>query len=89
MPAFTSHLVAANFQYNYNTKISAKLLWQYDNLSKTITTNIRLRYNPKEGTDLYFVYNPVLNTNILERIPQAPMLNSQQVIIKFSTTLNL
>lgn len=86
---FISHLVSANFQYSYDTRFSARMLWQYDNLSKTISTNIRVRYNPKEGTDLYFVYNPVLNTNILSRFPETPRLNNQQVIVKYSTTLNL
>lgn len=86
---FTSHLASVNFHYNYNTKISARLLWQYDNISKIISTNFRFRYNPKEGTDFYIVYNPVLNTDILSVNPHVPRLNSQQVIIKFSTTLNL
>lgn len=86
---FTSHLVSLNLNYSYNTKISARLLWQYDNISKIFSTNFRFRYNPKEGTDLYIVYNPVLNTDILNSNPHAPRLNNQQVIIKFSTTLNL
>lgn len=86
---FTSHLISANIHYHYDTKLSARLLWQYDNISKIISTNIRFRHNPKEGTDFYIVYNPVLNTDILNSSPKTPRLNYQQVIVKFSTTLNL
>ncbi len=86
---FISHLISLNLYYNYDTKFSARLLWQYDNISKIISTNLRLRYNPREGTDLYIVYNPVLNADILAISPHMPRLNNQQVIIKFSTTINL
>ncbi|MFN3940974.1 MAG: hypothetical protein ACK4IY_10320, partial [Chitinophagales bacterium] len=56
-PLFISNLVRLNLYYYMSSKISIKLFTQYDDLSDGISSNLRFRYNPVEGTDLYIVFN--------------------------------
>ena len=44
-------------------------------MNNTISTNLRMRYNPKEGTDLYVVLNQGLNTDRKSRLdPHLPVV---------------
>lgn len=85
--AFRSNLVMAGFAYTQSIYFSAKALLQYDDISKTVGGNFRIRFNPKEGTDLFVVYNPRLNTAFpnIDR----PVVDQQTFIVKFSTALSL
>lgn len=65
------------------------MLAQYDDQSATFGGNIRVRYNPKEGTDLYIVYNSTFNANRLEAKPILPYIEQQGVIVKYSLTFGL
>ena len=71
--------------------MNLKLLAQYDSESRQFGGNLRFRYNPREGTDLYFVLNENLNTNTSSGnfSPHLPILDNQSVIIKFVRTFNL
>ena len=51
------HSVNLKAQYMLNTKLSASLFVQYVNTYDELITNFRLRYNPREGNDLYLVFN--------------------------------
>lgn len=86
---FRSNLVALDLNVVQSNKLSLKMLGQYDDNSETIGGNIRLRYNPKEGTDLYIVYNSTLNSNRLEAKPNLPIIDQQGLIIKYSLTFGL
>ena len=46
--------------YMLNTKFSIAAFLQHNSLDKVFVGNIRLRYNPKEGTDLFIVYNDLI-----------------------------
>ena len=86
---FQSSLVRLNVSYYFNTRISLKILTQFDQLSNTISTNLRMRYNPKEGTDLFIVLNQGLNTNTDRLSPKLPLMDNQAVIVKFLKTFVL
>ncbi len=49
-------------------------------------TNFRFRYNPREGNDLYIVFNEGRNTyrNIDE--PRLPLYNSRSILVKYTYT---
>jgi hypothetical protein len=85
---YVSHLGSLQAGYYFSIKSSFKLFMQYDNISNTVGCNLRFRYNPHEGTDLYIAYTPVLNTDMLE-LPRRPLFNSQLVNIKYVRTFNL
>jgi hypothetical protein len=88
---YNTTLVSTSLVYSQSAYFSIRLFAQYDNLSNTIGSNLRIRYNPKEGTDLYLVYSPRINS----RFPQAfngetrAVVDRQVVILKFSKALSL
>ena len=86
---YQSNLVSGNLLLTMSSKFSVKLLTQYDDNSNSFSGNLRLRYNPQEGTDLYIVYNSSVNTNRLEAKPALPLIDSQTIIIKYSITFGL
>ncbi|MEO8086269.1 MAG: DUF5916 domain-containing protein [Bacteroidota bacterium] len=83
---YLSHLVSANISVFFSSKFSIKLLSQYDNLSNSVGSNLRIRYNPHEGTDLYIVYNSGMNTQLNRLDPHLPLIDNQALVIKFSKT---
>jgi Domain of unknown function (DUF5916)/Carbohydrate family 9 binding domain-like len=86
---FTSNLIAVNVNVTQSSKFSIKLLAQYDDGSDSFGGNLRLRYNPREGTDLYIVYNSTINTNRLEAKPNLPIIDQQAIVVKYSVTFGL
>jgi hypothetical protein len=86
---YLNHLISSSITYAYSTLVSARALLQYDQVSKTIGTNLRVRYNPKEGTDLYIVYTPLYNTDVGRMSPHLPAIENQSLIVKFVKTFNL
>lgn len=86
---FSSHLIRWNISYNVNTKITMKLYTQYDDISEKLSVNLRFRYNPKEGTDLFVVYNQGANTGSRGLDPNVPVLDNQAFTIKFIKTFEL
>lgn len=86
---FNSNLFSLDLSIVKSTKLSVKMLAQYDDQSATFGGNIRVRYNPKEGTDLYIVYNSTFNAHRLEAKPILPYIEQQGVIVKYSLTFGL
>lgn len=87
----TTDLLSAKLGYFLSTNLNLKLLTQYDSDGRRFGANLRFRYNPREGTDLYFVLNQNMNTNTSASnlIPHPPVSDNQSVIIKFVRTFNL
>ena len=54
---FNSHVVRFRSQLALNTKVSLASFIQLSTASDFVTTNIRFRYNFREGNDLWLVYN--------------------------------
>lgn len=54
-----AHIARVKVLYMYNTKLSISSYIQYNNLHHTAIANFRLRYNHREGNDLYLVYDEV------------------------------
>ena len=57
-----AHVGRLKFLYMYNTKLSFSSFVQYNSVNDVTVANFRLRYNPKEGNDLYVVYNEIRPT---------------------------
>ena len=58
-----AHVGRLKFLYMYNTKLSFSSFIQYNSVNDVTIANFRLRYNPKEGNDLYVVYNEIRPTD--------------------------
>lgn len=86
---FETNLVRLNLSYYFSSKFSVKLFTQYEDLSNEVSSNLRLRYNPKEGTDLFIVFNQGLNTNRNIYNPHKSTISQQAVTIKFIKTIGV
>jgi hypothetical protein len=71
-----------------SVKFTASALVQYDGAEDAVTANVRFRFNPREGTDVYLVYNEGLNTDRLERTPLPPLSSGRALYLKFNYTFN-
>ena len=85
--AFDSHLARLTLRGAVDTRFSADVFVQYNSLTDQMTTNTRLRYNFREGQDLWLVWNEGLN---LERdvlgVPRLPFEDARTLTMKYSHT---
>jgi len=81
-----SHIARVRALYMVSTKFSTSAFIQYSSAARGLIGNIRLRYNPREGTDLYLVYNETLNSDRARVIPRLPLSSGRAVMIKYSHT---
>ncbi|MFC1547906.1 DUF5916 domain-containing protein [Candidatus Neomarinimicrobiota bacterium] len=84
--SFNAHLLTLRTQITFNTRLSIVTLGQYNSDDDAVSVNFRLRYNPREGTDLYLVYNDGLNTDRERVHPALPVSDSRTILLKYSTT---
>ncbi|MFT4568864.1 MAG: hypothetical protein ACI9FN_003833 [Saprospiraceae bacterium] len=83
------HLMRLKSLFMFDTKLSLATLVQYNNQSKSFVGNVRLRYNPSEGNDLYIVYNDDINSDRFRETPTIPTFNQRSIQIKYSYTFRL
>ena len=86
---FTGHIVQLKISAFLNSKFSLVSLVQYNSANDKIITNIRFRYNPREGNDLYIVYDEGLNTYRQREIPVLPRTSIRTILVKYSYTFNI
>ncbi len=86
---FETNLTRLSVSYYLSTKFSVKLFTQYEDISNEVSSNLRIRYNPREGTDLYIVFNQGLNTNTDLYNPHKSTISEQAVTIKFIKTIGV
>ncbi|MCH6547617.1 MAG: hypothetical protein IH798_04145 [Gemmatimonadetes bacterium] len=85
------HLARLRLRAATSARLSAAVLAQYDSVSDLIGINLRIRYNVREGTDFWFVYDEGLNSertrdNVERRLP---LSETRAVRVKFTYTLAL
>ena len=83
---FKSHLVRTGISCLFSSAFSIKLFAQYDNQSRQLESNIRIRFNPSEGTDLFIVFNQAMNSGRSRMVPRLPLISNQAITVKFIKT---
>ncbi len=83
---FDALITRLRLQLTLNTAFSLVSFIQTNNAADAVIANVRLRYNPREGTDLYLVYNEGLNTDRRRESPTLPFTDNRTVLLKYSTT---
>jgi len=84
--AFDGHVarlrasVSANINFSFNTFI------QWSNARNLLSLNMQIRYNFKEGSDFYIVYNEGYNTDRDRIQPSLPSTESKTVLAKYTNT---
>jgi hypothetical protein len=73
----------------FTTKLSISTFLQYNSAENDVLTNLRFRYNPREGNDFFIVINEGRSTyrNIAD--PRLPLYNSRSVLLKYTYTFTL
>lgn len=72
-----------------NTRLSIAAFVQYNSAAHIWAGNFRLRYNPREGNDLYLVFNENLNADRQREIPFLPSSRGHTVVVKYTHTFVL
>lgn len=86
---FDAHIFRLNNLLMLSTKLSVAAFVQYNSAIDAVFANIRLRYNPKEGNDLYIVYNEGYNTDRHRDFPILPITSERTIMIKYTYTFIL
>ena len=86
---FLSHLAAFRILYMYSTSLSASTFVQYNSLHDRAILNLRVRFNPREGNDLFIVYNDDLNTSRPESPADFPFSNRRTILLKYTHTFRV
>jgi hypothetical protein len=86
---FTGQLTKINAQLMFSTKFSFSSYIQYNSAENNIITNMRLRYNPSEGNDLFLVINEGRNTYLDRELPTLPRIGNRTMMIKYTYTFSL
>jgi hypothetical protein len=86
---FLSHIGRLKALLMFSTKLSLSAFIQYNTESHQIGSNIRFRYNTREGNDLWIVYNEGTNTDLVREIPNPPRLAGRTVMLKYTYTFRL
>jgi hypothetical protein len=75
---FTRHLVGSRVTYTMSPLMFVSAFLQYNSGTNAVTTNARLRWEYKPGSELFVVYNEERDT----LAPRFPALNNRAFIVK-------
>lgn len=86
---FISHIGRLKAELMFTTTLSLSAFVQYNSAADIIGSNIRFRYNPREGNDLWLVFNEGTNTNLQRELPHRPSLAARTIMLKYTYTFRL
>ena len=86
---FDAHTAGLRVETALTSTLSAAAFLQYNSATRKIISNFRLRFNPREGNDLYVVYNEQSNTDRYRQLPTLPPSDSRTILFKYSHTFTL
>jgi hypothetical protein len=89
MQSLNNHIAGLRALYMLSTKLSLSAFVQYNSAINKVLSNIRFRYNPKEGTDLYVVFNEGRNTMLEREVPTLPVYDARNITVKFTYTFGV
>lgn len=87
--SFDVHVARLRIRTALNTKVSTNAFLQFNSVTNSVSTNIRFRYNFREGNDLWLVYNENLNTDRHRLLPMLPLTDSRTFLLKYTYTVGL
>ena len=82
--AFVAHGPGLRLTWTGSTRLSATAYLQYDSLSRRLTTNLRLRFIPRQGSDVILVFNEERGTEAAPGI-----LTSRGLAVKINYLVRL
>jgi hypothetical protein len=85
-PDLDSRIYRIRALYMFSTRLSAAVLAQYSAADEVVSFNTRLRYNPREGVDVWLVYDEFELGSITDSPSSSSSLGGRSVMVKFSYT---
>lgn len=85
---FDAHLLRARADLMLSTKLSISFFIQYNSSIDAAIANVRLRINPRQGNDFYFVFNGGFNTDRHAYDPRLPFSSRRTIIAKYTYTFH-
>jgi hypothetical protein len=85
----TNHIIGLKALYMLNTRFSANAFIQHNTADHDVLTNVRIRYNPREGNDFYIMFNEGRNTSLNREAPRLPVYSNRSVMMKYTYTFSL
>lgn len=82
----TASVAQLRMLYMFSTKFTVSAFTQYNSLANGIVSNLRIRYNPREGNDLYIVLNEAIHTDRSRLDPMLPFTNNRTILLKYTYT---
>jgi hypothetical protein len=86
---FDAHIGRLRVKSNLSTQLSSIAFVQVNTAANGVVLNFRIRYNPQEGNDIYFVYNEGLNTDRYRENPILPPTDNRAFLVKYTYTFGL
>jgi len=86
---FVSHIIRLRALATLSLKFSILAFVQYNSNADILLSNVRLRYNPREGNDLYIVYDEGTNRDRYRQLPVLPKVSNRTILLKYSYTFHL
>ena len=83
---FNINLTRTRIGFSLNTSFSASAVLQYDNDSQDFGMNFRAGYLFKEGTELFVVYNEIMDRSSQSGLAE---LRDRSLLIKFTYMLRI
>ncbi len=80
------HLLRLRVRAAYDVHLSLSTFLQYNSVIDQFDLNLRLRYNFRDGTDLWIVYNEALHTDREAWQPVPPRSLGRAVMVKYTHT---
>ena len=84
-----AHLLRFRIGLALDTQASANIFVQYNSIRDALSSNIRLRYNFREGNDLWLVYNQGMNTSRRRFDPAPPFTDNRTLLLKYTYTFRI
>ena len=84
-----SHIARVNVLYMYSTKLSVSTFVQLNNANDVFIGNLRIRYNPREGNDLYLVFNEYRGFMDSGSEVELPPYYNRTILLKYTHTFRL
>ena len=84
-----AHLARLRIQTALDSHLSLNTFVQYNSTTDDLSVNARLRYNFREGRDLWLVYNETLDTERAAPLtqPPPPFTQNRTMVVKYTHTL--
>lgn len=86
---FVNNLARLKFTYMLNTHLSVSSYVQLNERDHLIISNLRLRYNPRDGDDFYLVFNDLRDIRDTIGTVRIPSYLTRTIMVKYTHTFRL